>query len=207
MCWLVEVVQEAVEKPLCLDTPNPVALAAALKVHRGKALVNSITAQKERHAPVLPLLKAYGCGVIVLCLGEGGVPDLPQERADLAGQLIALLTEAGIAPEDIYIDPLVHAVSTASEAGRVTLETIGEVKRRYPAVRTVCGISNVSFGLPARKRLNRVFLLLALQKGLDAALLDPTDPELKADLMAAEALLGKDEFCRNYLSAYRAGKL
>jgi len=205
--WLVAVVQEAVDKPLCIDTPDPRAMAPALKRHRGKALVNSITAERERYQTVLPLVKGYRCGVIALCLSEAGMPGTTDEGVAIASRLIDALTSEGVPLGDIYIDPLVRPISVSYKAASVALETISQVMARYPGVHTICGLSNVSFGLPGRRLLNRAFAVLARQQGLDAAILDPCDRELMACLVAAEAMLGGDDYCMNYIRAYRTGKL
>ena len=205
--WLVRVVQQAVDKPLCLDTPDPGALAVALEQHRGKALVNSITAERERYQAVLPLVKEYRCSVIALCLSDAGMPGTAEEGVAIAGRLVDNLTAQGIPLDDIYIDPLVRPISVNYKSASIALETIGQVMARYPGVHTICGLSNVSFGLPGRRLVNRAFAVLARQRGLDAAILDPSDRELMACLVAAEALLGADEYCMNYIRAYRVGKL
>ncbi|HEX77742.1 MAG TPA: dihydropteroate synthase [Dehalococcoidia bacterium] len=206
LAWLVRAVQEVTDKPLCLDTANAQAAAAALKVHKGKALINSVTGQKERYQAFLPLVKEYGCGIIALCLDDSGTPGDVPGRLAIARRLIENLTAQGIAPADIYIDPLVHPLSVETKAGLIAIDTIASIAQEYPQVGTIVGLSNISFGLPARARLNRLFLVLALAHGLKAAILDPTDKRMMADLATAETILGQDEYCVNYLTAYRAGK-
>ena len=205
--WLVETVQQAVDKPLCLDSPNPEALAAALKVHRGKALVNSITAQKERYNAILPLLKEYECGAVVLLMDDSGIPATAEEKVNLASKIIADLTTEGIAEHNIYVDPLIQPISTDFIHGAIVLDTIEKITQGFPDAHTLCGISNISFGLPCRGLLNQIFTVLAMQRGLDSALLDPCDQRLMANIAAASTLLGGDEFCINYIDAYRKGRL
>lgn len=208
LTWLVNIVQEATDLPLCLDSSDPAALRAALPlVKQRPTLINSITIEPERFDPILPLLKEYGAGVVALAMGPGGPPADAQERIDNGCRLVDRLTAEGIALDDIYVDTCVLPVSTGPEHGLAVADAIQEIMKRYPGVHTSVGLSNVSFGLPLRKLLNQTFLALLMSRGLDAAILDPCNRELMATLMAAEALLGRDEFCVRYLRAYRQGKL
>lgn len=207
LAWLVERVQEATLTPLCIDTENPQALATALKRHRGKAIANSITAQKGRYHATVPLLREYGCAVVALCIDDAGIPEAAAERVQIAARLIEDLVADGIALEDIYVDPLVRPISVDCKSALVALHAIEQVKKTCPEVQTICGLSNVSFGLPLRKQINQVFAVMALMKGLDAAILDPCDKRLMANIITASALLGRDEYCLNYIRAYREGRL
>lgn len=203
LAWLVETIQGAVDKPCCLDSPNPKALEEALKVHRGRALLNSISLEANRYEGMLALVKEYGCRVVALCLDDQGMPQDAADRLRLASDLIERLKAAGVASEDIFVDPLVQPVSTDPCFGTVALEAMEKIKQSFPGVHLICGLSNISFGLPQRKLLNQVFLVLALGKGLDAAILDPSDPRMISCLKAAQALLGQDAFCGGYLKAFR----
>ncbi|MGI6037107.1 MAG: methyltetrahydrofolate cobalamin methyltransferase [Limnochordia bacterium] len=207
LAWLVQVVQEAVDVPLSLDSPNPVALERALKVHRGRAIINSISLETERFQAVLPLVQGYDCSVIGLCMDDGGMPETAAQGVDYGSRLVEELGTAGISPERIYLDPLVRSIGTGPHYGPMFLETVAGLKQRYPQVHITCGLSNISFGLPQRRLLNRVFLAMAMAAGLDSAILDPLDDELMAQLYAGSALLGRDEFCGEYIAAYREGKL
>jgi cobalamin-dependent methionine synthase I len=207
LCWLVDVVQAVTDRPLCLDSSDPAALAAALpRVKQATAMVNSITLERDRCERILPLVREFRAKVVALCQGEG-LASTAQQKIDTASRLIERLTGAGIHPADIYVDPLVFPIATDSAAGSAAIAAIGEIMRRFPGVHTICGLTNVSHGLPARKLINRAFLVSAMTAGLDAAILDPTDRELMAALMAAEAVLGRDEYCLGLLKAFRAGKL
>lgn len=206
LVWLVQTVQAAVDVPLCIDSPNPVAIEAALKVHKGQAMVNSITAEKERYNSIVPLVKEYGCKIVALCMDDSGMPDTSEDRFRIASTLVDNLTGDGIERDDIYIDPLVRPISTGADFGIIVLDTIKRIMTELEGVHTICGLSNISFGLPTRKLLNRTFLVMAMTCGLDAAILDPTDKEMMALVIAGRALLGKDEFCMDYLTAHREGK-
>lgn len=205
--WLVKIIQKAAPGPLCIDSPNPAALRVALQAHQGKALVNSITGEKARFAQVLPLVKEYGCGIVALCLDDAGMPASAEEAVAKGSRLVEDLLAAGIPSGDIYVDPLVRPVSTDSGAGRAVVEAIRAMREKYPGCHTICGLSNVSYGLPERRLLNRAFLVAAMTAGLDAVILDPLDGRIMALLRAAEAVLGRDAYCGRYLRAYREGRL
>ncbi len=205
--WLVKIVQQVIDKPLCIDSASPKALAAALTWHEGKAILNSITGQKERYDAVLPLLKEYSCGVVVLCMDDLGVPTTAKGKVDVASRIIRSLSAEGVALDDIYVDPLVHPISTDFNSGSLVLDTIEEIASSYPGVHTICGVSNISFGLPKRSQLNQIFIVLAKQRGLDAAIVDPCDRQLMAKILIANALMGRDEYCMDYINAYRQGRL
>ncbi|HBG16640.1 MAG TPA: methyltetrahydrofolate--corrinoid methyltransferase [Firmicutes bacterium] len=207
LVWLVQTVQEEAEIPICLDSPNPEAIAAALAVCKGKPLVNSITLEEKRFSALLPLLREYGVSVVALTMDDQGLPESTDHRLRLAEKLVTDLTEAGIGMEDIYLDPLVRPVSTDPQAALMLLETMKRFKENWAEAHIICGLSNISYGYPLRKYLNQAFLVMALQSGLDAAILDPLDHNLMGLLSAAQVLLARDEFGANYIQAYRNGKI
>jgi cobalamin-dependent methionine synthase I len=207
LCWLVQTVQAVVDLPISLDSPNPDALEAALKVHRGTPILNSITGEREKRDRLLPLVREYGARVIALCMDDEGMPRSSEDRVRVGARLVEGLFAAGIPEEDVIIDPLLVPVSVDTQNGNHALQAIAELRRRYPRSPISVGLTNVSFGLPERRWLNRAMLLLAMGAGLDAVICDPTDRELMAMLTAAEAVLGRDEFCAGYLAAARAGRL
>jgi cobalamin-dependent methionine synthase I len=207
LSWLVETVQAVTDLPLCLDSANPAALAAALKFTRTAPLINSISGEPGRLSGVLPLARDHGCPVIALALDDTGIPADAGQRMTVIRRLLAATREAGIKDGDVFVDPLVMAVSTAERAGLVALETIAAVRAEFPEVHITAGLSNVSFGLPARHLVNRTFLALAVAAGMDSAIADPLDRELMAALKATELVLGRDRHCLAYTRAYRAGLL
>jgi cobalamin-dependent methionine synthase I len=207
LTWLVNVIQEVAETPLCLDSADPEALRRALPLCGQRPMINSITDEAARYEAVIPLLKEYRPKVIALCMGASGPPSGVEDRVTTACRLVDRLTADGIPLDDIYVDPCVLPVSTGPEPGKAVLEAISQITARYPGAHTSAGVSNVSFGLPVRKLLNEVFLVLLVGRGLDAAIVDPCDHQLMANIKAAEALLGRDEYCADYLRAYREGKL
>jgi cobalamin-dependent methionine synthase I len=208
LLWLIDVIAEQVEIPLCIDSPNREAVRAGLeRAGRRAAMVNSTTAETERLAVFLPLIADHDCSIIALCMGDDGVPGDARGRYQIAQLLVETLMAENIPQERIYLDPIVCPISVDGRAGRVTLETLGMIKEGLPDVKTVCGLSNISFGLPERQLLNRGYLSIMRSAGLDAAILDPTDRKLMASLLAVEALLGRDENCLNYIAASREKKL
>lgn len=207
LCWLVETVQQTVDLPLCLDSPNPKALAAAIKCHRGEPMINSISLEPDRYQAMLPVVTSYPCSVIALCMAETAMPTSIKDRVQAGAQIVTRLTKAGIPLEKIYVDPLIQPVSVDTRMGKAALGAISEIMNKFPGINTICGLSNVSFGLPCRHLLNRAFLTLGIGHGLSAAILDPTDNRLLATLRAAEVLLDRDEFCGRFIEAYQKGLL
>lgn len=207
LSWLVNVVQEVGDAPLCLDSSDPEALRKALPLCKQTPMINSITEAPARFDALLPLVRDHKTKVIALCMAASGPPTGMQDRVDTATRLVDKLLAGGIAIDNIYIDPAVFPVSTGAEHGPAVLNAISEIKKRYPEVHTSCGVSNVSFGLPERKLLNEIFLIMLMSRGLDAAIIDPTDFGLAARIMAGEALRGEDDFCMNYVRAFKQGKL
>ncbi len=207
LCWLVDTVQREVDLPLCLDSPNPQALAEAIKLHKGEPMVNSISLEKERYEALIPLITSQPCRVIALCMGRTAMPTTVEERVEAGTELISRLTGAGIPIEKIYVDPLIQPVSVNTNMGVAALGAIGRITAEFPGVNAICGLSNISFGLPERHLINRNFLSLAMCHGLDAAILDPTDRKLMATIFAVEMLLGRDEYCERYIDAYQNGRI
>ena len=155
----------------------------------------------------LALALEHRAKLIALCQGEGVPAASAAEKVALAAELVDRLTRAGVALDDIFVDPLVFPLGTDSGSALATIEAIGEIMRRYPGVHTICGLTNVSHGLPARKLVNRTFLVAAMGRGMDAAIVDPTDAQLVSAMHAARAVFGRDEYCMGLIEAFQAGRL
>ena len=205
--WIVEAVQEVTELPLSIDSPDPAVIQAMMPLLKKTPLINSITLEPSRIEGMLPLVVAHKTKVIALCQSEHGSAETTEAKVALAGQLVEKLTGAGVPIDDIYIDPLVYPLSTNPKSARATLEAIGEIMTKFSGVHTVCGLTNVSYGLPARKLVNRAFLAAAITMGLDSAIIDPTDSKLYAVVAAGKLISGRDECCLNYIRAFREGRL
>jgi len=209
MVWLVETAQAATAKPLSFDSPNVKAVEAAFAAYKGDAtpMINSITLEKEKIESLLGLVVDTGANVVALAMSDAGMPCMAGQREDTAKQLIDMLVGAGVKPERIFLDPIIMPLSTDANVGKYIFQAISAIKQYCPECHITCGLSNISYGLPARKLINRVFLSLCMMAGLDSAIMDPLDEQIMAQLVAADALLGNDEWCMNYITAGRAGKL
>jgi cobalamin-dependent methionine synthase I len=207
LAWLVRVVQEVVDVPLCLDSVNPKALGAAMDHVEKTPMINSISGEKKLLEEVLPLPASHGCPVIALALGDRGIPKTTEDRLAIVRQVIHETDKAGIAHENLFVDPLVIAIATDTSSGLKAFETMRGIKAEFPDVHLTSGLSNISFGMPVRGLINRAFLSFALEAGLDSAIMDPLDRDLYGALLAAEVVLGRDRYCLNYTNAYREGRI
>lgn len=205
--WLVQTVQQAVDKPCAIDSPDPVAIEAALSFHKGTPMINSISLEKERYEKLMPIIADTEMKVIALCMSDEGMPQTVGDRMKIAEKLVAGLQENHIKLENIFIDPLVQPLSVNDAFGVEFINAIEKIMTAYPGIHTACGLSNISYGLPARKFLNQTFMTMAIAKGLDGAIVNPLDKRMMANIIAAEALFGKDGYCTNYLQAYRGGMI
>jgi len=204
--WLVKVAQTATDKPLAIDSESPDIIDAALsKYHGATPIINSVTAEKSRLESVGALAIKYQAELVALAMGEEGIPDSAEKRLATCDIIMTHLLQLGMSAKQVYFDPLVLPISVDSSQGMVTLRTLEQIKSRYPEARTVMGLSNISYGLPERKYINRQFLIIAAYAGLDAAILDPLDTKMMSLTKVADLLLGVDNMSRNYLKAYRKG--
>lgn len=207
MEWAVKIIQKVVDLPLAVDSSNPEAMEVGLANCNGTPIINSVSAEPGRLEPFLELAVKYNALVVALPIKDSGIPSKASERLNICKAITELAAQKGIAPERLYFDPLVLPLGVDTKNPVVTTETICKIKDEIPGAKTIVGLSNVSYGLPKRKLLNQIFLVLSLQAGLDAALLNPTDNRMMATLKAAETLLNNDRMCMNYMRAYRKGLL
>lgn len=210
LVWTVQAVQAVTDLPLMLDSSDPEAIVAALKVYKGSSppLLNSITGEMtEGHQRLLSLAVENNCGLVLMCIDKEGIHTDPERRAKIAGDLVEAATKAGMTRDKMYIDLLAMAIATDDQSGPLLLEALRLIHERMPDVHTTCGNSNISFGMPKRRVLNATFAAMLVAYGMDTFLSDVRDKQLMATLIAAEAIVGHDEFGQKYLKAYRAGKL
>ena len=205
LVWLIENVQAEVDTPLCLDSANPKALATAIGAVDKTPMINSISGEPERLENILPLVAEHGCHVIALAMDKTKIPETSDARVAVVHRVMEATRAAGVPDERVYVDSLAMTIGTDTCSGLTFFETLRAVHVAYPEAHLTAGLSNISFGLPARSYINRAFLTLAVAAGLDSAILDPLDRELQATLLAAELVLGRDDYCVNYTRAYRAG--
>ena len=206
--WVIEAVQEITDKPLTIDSDLHVIIEAALGKYKGETImINSVTAEPERLETIGSLAAKSKARLVALAMGAEGIPESVELRLKACETIITRLTSMGMTAEQIYFDPLVLPISVDPKQGMVTLQTIKQIKERYPSANTAMGLSNISFGLPSRKVVNRAFLLMAASSGLDAAILDPRDEKMMSQVKIGDMLTGKDALCKGYIKAYRQGKI
>ncbi|MFQ6117160.1 MAG: dihydropteroate synthase, partial [Candidatus Bipolaricaulia bacterium] len=206
--WVIGLIYDEVgeEVRLSIDSPNPEAIAAGLALCKAQPMINSINNDPKLQEQLIPLIKEHEPDVIGLAMGGKGMPKTREDRLEEAEQLITTLQNSGIDLSRLYIDPLVMTIGSDQEQARVVIETVRAIKERWGdlGVKTSGGLSNVSYGLPRRSVINRAFLAMLLEAGLDAALIDPTDRGMMDILKASEALLGIDAYCMQYIKYMRA---
>ncbi|HPZ07208.1 MAG TPA: dihydropteroate synthase [Candidatus Eremiobacteraeota bacterium] len=203
--WLVGIIQSETDIPLSIDTPAIDAMEEGLKLCRTPPMINSITNEKKREI-LIKLAKDYNAHVIALPLGgKKKMPVNLQERMEEAKELLSELDKGGIDRNKIYLDVLIIGVGSNPEAGKIALQTLREYKKEFPSVKTIAGLSNISFGLPYRRLLNRTFLVMMIESGLDAVIIDPADEDLIDTMKTAMVLTGRDKYCREYIK-YMKGK-
>ncbi len=203
MEWAVKAIQGAVDKPLCIDSADPEVLEAGIRAASGPVMINSTTAESGRMEPVLMLAKKFDAPIIALAMDEKGIPKSVEGRLDACEKIVNACGKIGISLDKVYFDALVIPVSTDAKEGVVTLETLTAIQERFPESKTVLGLSNISFGLPARANINAAFLHMAVWAGLDAVILNPTEKALMGAVRTAEAIIGKDRHFRRYMRMYR----
>ena len=204
--WVVQTVQAATELPLCIDSPDPEVIKSVLPLVKKIPMINSITLEPKRLERILPLVAEHKTKVIGLCQSEDTMAEKAKIKVKMAGQLVEKVTAAGIPIDDLYIDSLLYPLSANTKSALATLEAIEQIMKEFPGVHTTCGLTNVSYGLPDRKLVNRTFLVSAITRGLDSAILDPTDKQVYKALKAALTVIGKDDYCLEFISAFREGR-
>lgn len=199
MRWALDIALESTGCGVMIDTPSVEVGRQALEYVKDRPVIfNSITLNDR--VELADTIAEKGCGVVALPIG-GHMPTTARERFSNAIQLSQLLVECGVKPADIYMDVLVSALATAITAGTQALEAVSLIRESLPGIHVTCGLSNISFGLPQRKYINAAFLQFAMERGLDSAILDVTNTELRLSLLAAAAVLGKDDYCMDYVMA------
>ncbi len=205
--WAVETLQKAVDTPLCIDSADPVVLKAGVQaINGGDLMINSTKAEEKDLEAVVPLAVETDALLVALTMEGVGVPETVGERLTAGKKIASACEKHGMPIEKVYFDPLVMPVSTNTNAGRITLETLAAIKETFPGAKTVTGLSNISYGLPKRPLLNAAFLHMSFYAGLDAAIVDPLDETLMSAVRAGNVLTGKDRYCRRYIRAFRNQK-
>lgn len=200
----VKVLQDNFDVPLCVDSPNPAAIEAALRVARGKCLINSVNGEERSLNALLPLAREFGAAIIGLCMDDDGITHDPEKRFSIAEKIIERAISAGIKQEDVIIDPLAMAVSADPRACIVTLETIRLVHQKLGNNITL-GASNISFGLPDRESLNAAFMAMSIYNGLSCPIANPE--KMTAIVRAADLLLGRDDYAVRFVDHFQQKQL
>jgi 5-methyltetrahydrofolate--homocysteine methyltransferase len=200
----IRIVQSVVDAPLSIDSSIVKALEAGLKAYRGKPLVNSVTGEEERLEAVLPLVAEHHAAVIGISNDETGISEDPDVRFAVAKKIVERAEKYGVPREDVLIDPLTMPVGAVRYAG-AALFTITRRVREELGCNTICGASNISFGLPDRPALNAAFIAMAMAAGMTCAITNPLEAEIKKMILAADVMMGHDENCMAWLRAHRAG--
>jgi len=193
--------------PLCIDSPDEAALRVGLNLLKPgyKPMINSISAEEKRYNAIIPLVKEFKAKVVALCIEDAGMPATADDRLRIATELIDAMEKEGVDQDDIYLDPLIKPLSTNEKHGREVLDAIRMIRAKYPSVHFTCGLSNISYGLPNRGVLNRLFVVQTMTAGMDGYILNPTDKAMMGLVYASQALLGQDKYCAKYLKAHRKG--
>lgn len=207
MAWLLEIIQEVTELPLCLDSPDPEVLEMAYTMVTKTPMVNSISLEKNRFEAMIPFLKGKDCKIIALCMDDSGMPKSADDIINRAKDIVGELEAIGVKRENIYVDPLIQPMSVDKDNGNMVMDAVQAIMTDLEGVHTTGGLSNISYGLPQRKIINRIFLAMMMKVGFNSAIMDPLDTEIMAVMKTTEMIKGCDNYCMNYLKAVRAGNI
>ncbi|MCL2832697.1 MAG: methyltetrahydrofolate cobalamin methyltransferase [Treponema sp.] len=203
--WLIDLVQAESDLPISLDSPNAGVFKEAVKLCKKPGIINSVSMEGDKIDQVFPVIAGTAWNVVALLCDNSGIPQDSQQRIDVFKQILKKAESFKIDPSRLFVDPVVEMLCTAEDGIAKITETIKAVKEICPEVHITSGASNISYNLPMRKFINRGFIILCMGAGMDSAIIDPTNEDMLALIYAAEALLGRDEMCMNYISAFRDG--
>jgi 5-methyltetrahydrofolate--homocysteine methyltransferase len=205
MKWLIGIVQDAVDTPLCIDSADINVILEMLPMVKKPGLINSISGEAEKCDGLLPKIADSEWKVVALTCNKDGIPTDPEVKFEIAVEIIEKAKGYGIGLDRIYIDPLVTTLATTGDALVNFNAAVRLIRAKYPEVHITSGLSNISFGMPLRKAINMQFLALAMSAGMDSAIMDPTSADMRATLYATDALMGNDKNGIRFLKAYRKG--
>ena len=203
--WMIDCIQEVTDLPISVDSPSPDVLMEAYKFCKRPGLINSVSMEGDKVDKIFPVIADSDWQVVALCSDDTGIPKTAADRLRVFNNIMAKAKEYGIKPSRLHIDPLVEMLCTSEDGIAMNEEVIGTIRSQYPDIHITAAVSNISFNLPVRKLLNMSFTVLAMKAGLDSAILDPTNRDLLGIILATEAMLGLDDFCMEYIEAYRDG--
>jgi 5-methyltetrahydrofolate--homocysteine methyltransferase len=205
LAWLINIAQDTVDTPLCIDSSDCEVLLDMIPLAKRPGMLNSVSEERGKCEILFPRVADTEWKIVALTCDNNGIPSDPKVKFGIAVAMVEKAKGFGITADRLFIDPLVAAISAKGDSFLSFRDTLAGIKNRYPEAHITSGLSNISFGMPLRKAINRQFLAFAMEAGMDSAIMDPTSADMRATLHAAEALLGRDRNCRNYLNAYRKG--
>ena len=203
MEWMIGIIEEVIEARISLDSSSSEVLLKNINKVKNTPMINSVTFESDKFEAMRPVIEAREADIVALAIDDRGLPKDADSACDNAGRLVSALEKIGVKRERIFVDPLVQTISADHNNGIIALEAIEKIHEDIEGVNIICGLSNISFGLPMRSLINRGFLTLAIGTGLNAAIADPLDKKLMSAVVVAEMLIGKDEYSRKYLTRYR----
>ena len=203
--WMIDCIQEVTDLPICVDSPSADVLAQVFPYCKKPGVINSVSGEGDKIDKIFPLIAGTDWGVICLLSDDTGIPKSAADRLRVFDKILAKAEEYGIPHNRMYIDPLVEMLCTSEDGIAMNVEVISTVRKRCPDIHIEAAVSNISFNLPVRKMVNLGFTVLAMNAGLDSAILDPTNRDMMGVIYATEALLGQDDYCMEYINAYREG--
>jgi 5-methyltetrahydrofolate corrinoid/iron sulfur protein methyltransferase len=206
--WMIDCIQEVTDLPISVDSPSADVLTQAYKFCKRPGIFNSVSGEGDKIDKIFPLMaqeENKDWQVIALLSDDTGIPKCAADRLRVFDKIMTKAKEYHISPNRIHIDPLVEMLCTSEDGIAMNIEVIQTVRKQYPSIHITAAVSNISFNLPVRKLINYGFLILAMNAGLDSAIMDPTNRDMLGLTYATEALLGEDEFCMEYIGAYREG--
>lgn len=205
MEWLINLVQDVVDTPIAIDSPDATICAKAVPFCKKPGLINSVSMEGDKVDVVFPLIADSKWECVSLLCDDTGLPKTAEKRLEVFEAFMKKAKEYNIAPSRLHIDPLVEMLCTSEDGINSILEVIREIKKQYPTIHVTGGASNISFNLPARKFVNQAFLVLAMGAGMDSAIINPLHKHMMGLIYATEGLMGNDEYCIEYINGYREG--
>ncbi|MCD8098337.1 MAG: methyltetrahydrofolate cobalamin methyltransferase [Lachnospiraceae bacterium] len=203
--WMIDCIQEATDTPISVDSPSADVLTQVILYVKKPGLVNSVSGEGDKIDKLFPLIAGTKWEVICLLSDDTGIPKSAADRLRVFDHILEKAKEYGIKQSQMHIDPLVEMLCTSEDGIALNEEVISTVRKRCPSIHITAAVSNISFNLPVRKMVNLGFTVLAMKAGLDSAILDPLNRDMMGVIYATEALLGEDDYCMEYISAYREG--
>ena len=206
--WMIECIEEVTDLPISVDSPSADVLVEAYKFCKRPGLFNSVSGEGDKIEKIFPIMaqpENKDWGVVALLSDDTGIPKTAGDRLRVFNNIMAKAKEYGISPDRIHIDPLVEMLCTSEDGIALNEEVMNTVREQYPTIHITAAVSNISFNLPVRKLVNLGYVVLAMKAGLDSCILDPTNRDMMGVIFATEALLGMDDYCMEYIEAYRDG--